>query len=267
MKMTGEQKLAAPRRRVWEALNNPEVLKQCIPGCQSLEKETDERLKATVTIKIGPISARFAGAVTLSELDPPNSYLISGEGQAGAAGFAKGSARVTLSDVGDDTLLTYEVDAEVGGRLAQVGGAIIDATAKQLAGVFFRRFGEIVGAPKAEAIESPGVAEDVQPGVVATTSPPAAQPSIAVAPPAAQPALRQSPLLWVLSVFLAALVGYLARGAEADGSGGWIVLLVGVIIAGLALVGFEFGRRTAPAVVTLDPAVVDLILGTKAQKP
>jgi carbon monoxide dehydrogenase subunit G len=109
MKMNGEQRIAAPRARVWEALNDPEVLRQCIPGCQSLEKEADDRLKATVQIKIGPIGARFNGAVTLSELDPPNSYVISGEGQGGTAGFAKGSARVSLTDEGDATHLTYSL--------------------------------------------------------------------------------------------------------------------------------------------------------------
>ena len=101
MKMNGEQLIAAPRARVWDALNDPEVLKQCIPGCQSLEKEADDRLKAVVAIKIGPIGAKFAGAVTLSELDPPNSYVISGEGQGGTAGFARGSAKVSLADEGD----------------------------------------------------------------------------------------------------------------------------------------------------------------------
>jgi carbon monoxide dehydrogenase subunit G len=241
MKMTGEQRLAAPRQRVWEALNDPEVLKQCIPGCQSLEKESDERLKATVAIKVGPIGARFNGAVTLSELDPPNSYLITGEGQGGAAGFAKGGARVRLADDGAGTLLTYDVDAEVGGRMAQVGGAIIDATAKQLAGVFFKRFGEIVAGPEAAA-PAAAAAKPTAPAAeppAAVIKSPVAAPAQSDATAAATP--ERSSLLWVLTVFLAAIAGFLAAGA---GSENWTALVVGGIVAGLALVGFEFGRRS-----------------------
>ncbi|CAN7379459.1 carbon monoxide dehydrogenase subunit G [Phenylobacterium sp. LjRoot225] len=156
MKMTGEQRIAASRQAVWEALNDPEVLKQCIPGCQSLEREADERLKATVAIKVGPIGAKFAGAVTLSDLDPPNAYRISGEGQGGVAGFAKGGAEVRLVDDEGATRLTYDVQAQVGGRLAQLGGAVIDATAKQLAGAFFKRFGEIVARPSEAAAAEQG---------------------------------------------------------------------------------------------------------------
>src|ERR1700743_1429612 len=140
MRMTGEQRIAAPRQKVWAALNDPVVLKQCIPGCQSLEKEADDRLKATLAIKVGPISARFAGNVTLTDLDPPNGYTISGEGQGGAAGFAKGGAKVRLSDDGAGTLLQYEVHAQVGGRIAQLGARLVDATAKQMADAFFDRF-------------------------------------------------------------------------------------------------------------------------------
>jgi carbon monoxide dehydrogenase subunit G len=242
MKMTGEQRLAAPRQRVWEALNDPEVLKQCIPGCQSLEKESDERLKATVAIKVGPIGARFNGAVTLSELDPPNSYLITGEGQGGAAGFAKGGARVRLADDGDGTLLTYEVDAEVGGRMAQVGGAIIDATAKQLAGVFFKRFGEIVAGPEAAAPAAAAAkpaAPAAEPPAAAVVNSPVATPALSGAPAAAT--AERSSLLWVFTVFLAAIAGYLAAGG---GSENWTALVAGGIVAGLALVGFEFGRRS-----------------------
>lgn len=155
MKMTGEQRIAASREQVWQALNDPDVLKQCIPGCQSLEWEGHGRLKASATIKVGPISAKFAGAVTLSDLDPPSAYTISGEGQGGAAGFAKGAAYVRLTDEDETTLLVYEVDAQVGGRLAQLGGAVIDATAKQLAGSFFKRFGEVVARPADAGLGQP----------------------------------------------------------------------------------------------------------------
>ncbi len=155
MDMTGEQKIAAPRQVVWEALNDPEVLKACIPGCQSLEKLSDSEMKASVTLVVGPVKATFAGSVTLSEMDPPNSYLISGNGSGGVAGFAKGHAKVSLVDDGEGTILSYTAKADVGGKLAQLGGRLIDATSKKLAGEFFNKFGEIVGPqPEADAAAS-----------------------------------------------------------------------------------------------------------------
>jgi carbon monoxide dehydrogenase subunit G len=140
MDMTGERRIPAPRPQVWEALNDPEVLKACIPGCDSMEKIGENELKATASIKIGPISAKFAGKVTLSEIDPPNGYTITGEGAGGVAGFAKGGATVALSDDGDGTLLKYDVKAQVGGKIAQLGARLIDATAKQMSDQFFDRF-------------------------------------------------------------------------------------------------------------------------------
>src|ERR1700681_1402944 len=126
--MTGEYRITAPRQRVWEALNDPTVLQQCIPGCEEIVKVSDVEWTAKVTAKVGPVSAKFAGKVTLSDLDPPNGYKISGEGTGGAAGFAKGGATVHLVDDGKGTLLTYTVDAHVGGKLAQIGSRLIDAT-------------------------------------------------------------------------------------------------------------------------------------------
>src|SRR5262249_38649620 len=121
-------------------------LKQCIPGCQSLDMSTPNEMTATVVLKVGPVKATFAGKVTLSDLDPPNSYRISGEGSGGIAGFAKGGATVKLSDDGADvTILSYEVDTQIGGKLAQLGGRLIDSTAKKLASEFFASFGEVVG--------------------------------------------------------------------------------------------------------------------------
>lgn len=145
--MTGEQRIAVSRWRAWEALNDPEVLKHCMPGCQGLERESAERMLATLAIKVGPIGARFTGAITLSDVDPPQAYTITLEGQGGTAGTVNGSARVQLAGEGGGTLLTYEVAANVGGRLAQLGGPIIDATAKQLANTFFKRFSERVAQP------------------------------------------------------------------------------------------------------------------------
>jgi carbon monoxide dehydrogenase subunit G len=151
---------------VWEALNNTDVLKLSIPGCETLEKLSDDQMKATAAIKVGPISARFTGKVQLTDIDPPNGYRISGEGQGGVAGFAKGGANVALTDDGADTLLSYQVNAQVGGKLAQLGGRLIDATAKQMADAFFDRFSKqvqaMVPAPVQAAPE--GAAPD---GVVA----------------------------------------------------------------------------------------------------
>jgi len=149
MDMTGERRIPAPRQVVWQALNDPEVLKLSIPGCDSLEKLTDTTMKAAAAVKIGPISARFAGTVQLSDIDAPNGYTISGEGQGGAAGFAKGGAKVRLSDDAAGTLLQYEVHAQVGGKIAQLGARLIDASAKQMADAFFDRFSARVAPAQA----------------------------------------------------------------------------------------------------------------------
>jgi carbon monoxide dehydrogenase subunit G len=165
MEMTGERRVAAPRQTVWSALNDPAVLKTSIPGCESLEKTSDTDMKATASVKIGPISARFTGKVQLLDLDPPNSYRIEGEGQGGVAGFAKGGAVVRLADDGAGTLLTYDVKAQVGGKIAQLGARLIDASAKQMADAFFTRFAAEVtasvqteGAAPSPAAAAPAVA-------------------------------------------------------------------------------------------------------------
>ena len=155
MDMTGERRIPAPRQRVWDGLNDPEVLRAAIPGCKTLEKVSDHDLKATAGVKIGPISASFTGKVQLLDLDPPNSYRIQGEGQGGVAGFANGGATVHLSDDGDFTLLKYEVKAQVGGKIAQLGTRLIDATAKQMADQFFDRFSAEVSAPVETAADGP----------------------------------------------------------------------------------------------------------------
>ncbi len=151
MDMTGERRIPAPRGVVWDALNDPDVLKASIPGCQSLEKLSDTEMKATAAVKIGPISARFNGNVQLSDLDPPKAYTISGEGQGGVAGFAKGGAKVNLDEEGSETILRYEVHAQVGGKIAQLGARLVDATAKNMADQFFDRFSNQVAQPPAEA--------------------------------------------------------------------------------------------------------------------
>jgi len=144
MKISGENIIAADQQTVWEGLNNPEILRQSIPGCESLQLVGENQFKATVTTRVGPIKAKFDGAVELSDLNPPHGYTLSGSGSAGAMGNAKGLARVTLVANGDGTTLTYDVDAEVNGKIAQMGSRLIKSTAGLLAGQFFRRFGEIV---------------------------------------------------------------------------------------------------------------------------
>ena len=147
MTMNGEYQLAVPPQTVWEKLNDPETLKACIPGCEELNKTSDTEFQAVATVKIGPVKARFKGRVTLSDLDPPNGYKISGEGEGGIAGFAKGGAVVALSDKEGGTLLTYNVEAQIGGKLAQLGQRLIAGAAKKMADDFFQKFAAAVGSP------------------------------------------------------------------------------------------------------------------------
>lgn len=229
MQMSGEQRIAAPREKVWAALNDPDVLRRSIPGCQSLDKESDTAMRAVVEVKIGPIGAKFNGAVTLSEIDPPSSYTITGQGQGGTVGSAKGGARVRLTPDGDATLLSYDVDAEVGGRLAQLGGPIIDATAKQLAAKFFRQFGA----------EVEGVSVPAAP--VASTVPAPTPAGIAAAAPGPAPvASAGTPWGWILAVVLALVAGYF-MGVSHIGQV-WL-LLVTILLIVVAAAGYEAGRR------------------------
>jgi len=210
MEMTGEYKIPAPRQQVWEALNDPEILAACIPGCQELNKESDTELSATVKSKVGPVSATFKGKVTLSDIDAPNGYKISGEGTGGVAGFAKGGAEVQLADDGDGTLLTYTATGQVGGKLAQIGSRLIDSTAKKMANEFFGKFAEVVGgdnaAPEASA------SADSAAATAAAEPTPAASPEAAPATPtapAAAPAQSGggiSPVVWVGGLIVAVVV-------------------------------------------------------------
>jgi carbon monoxide dehydrogenase subunit G len=147
MDMTGERRIPAPRQRVWQGLNDPEILKQCIPGCETIEKLSDTEFTAKVVARVGPVKANFAGKVTLSELDPPAGYTISGEGTGGVAGFAKGGAKVALEEEGGETILRYGVQAQVGGKLAQIGSRLIDGTARKMADDFFSKFAALVTPP------------------------------------------------------------------------------------------------------------------------
>ena len=140
MEITGEYRISASRVQVWEALNDPDVLRACIPGLENLDKKSDTEFAAVVTTKVGPVKVRFEGSVTLSDLDPPHGYQIVGEGQGGVAGFAKGTCQVSLGEEGEETLLRYRADAQVGGKLAQIGSRMISGVAKKTADDFFSAF-------------------------------------------------------------------------------------------------------------------------------
>jgi len=182
MEMTGEQLIPALQAEVWRGLNDPEVLKDCISGCESIEKLTDVEYTVVTTASIGPVKAKFRGKLRLADLDPPNSYSLSFDGQGGAAGFGKGSAKVTLATEAAGTRLSYAVKAQVGGKLAQLGSRLIDGVAKKMADDFFAAFNQKIAGP----------------------APAAAAPSAEAAPGAA-------PLWWVVAIIAAMfLLAYLS---------------------------------------------------------
>ncbi|HVJ43565.1 MAG TPA: SRPBCC domain-containing protein [Dongiaceae bacterium] len=164
MDMTGEYLIAAPRDAVWAALNDPEILKSCIAGCEELVRSADNEFTARVTAKIGPVKAGFGGKVTLSDIDPPNGYTITGEGQGGAAGFAKGSAKVFLQsqNEGRSTRLQYTAAAQIGGKLAQIGSRLVEGSAKKMADEFFAAFAARVGAPADATPQTPPLEEALE---------------------------------------------------------------------------------------------------------
>lgn len=157
MEMTGSQRIALPQQRVWDALNDPEILKACIPGCESVEKTADDEYRIALTAAVGPVKARFNGKLLLSNVNPPQSYTLSFEGSGGAAGFGKGSSEVRLVPEGSATLLEYSAKASVGGKLAQVGSRLIDGVARKMAEDFFARFNAAV-APAPAAGQAPAAA-------------------------------------------------------------------------------------------------------------
>jgi carbon monoxide dehydrogenase subunit G len=226
MDMTGEYRIAAARQKVWEALNDAEILKAAIPGCEELVKKSDTELEAKVTAKVGPVKAKFGGAVTLADLNPPESYTISGQGSGGAAGFAKGGASVYLTEDGDGTLLRYEAKAEVGGKLAQIGSRLIQGTAKKMADDFFGNFSRIVAeraapqpapaapaeAPAAKpATEKPAAAKPA-PAAVPRPTPPPPAPSRPAQAAAGRGGLAQSPWVWLAAIVVVLLLVALIFG-------------------------------------------------------
>jgi carbon monoxide dehydrogenase subunit G len=179
MDMTGEYRIPAPRDKVWAALNDPATLKASLPGCESLEKTGDNQFAATVIAKVGPVKAKFNGAVALSNINPPESYTIAGEGKGGAAGFAKGGADVRLAADGvDTTVLTYTAKADVGGKLAQLGSRLIDGTAKKMADEFFDNFArQVAGPPPQEEPAAPVAQAGAPEPAPVPTARPAAEPT------------------------------------------------------------------------------------------
>lgn len=234
MQMLGEQFIAASCQKVWEALNDPAVLRASIPGCQSLTKEADDRFAATVEVKVGPISARFKGVVTLTELNPPHSYVLLLEGNGGIAGTAKGAAKVRLSEANGGTLVAYEVEAQVGGRMAQLGGPIIDATAKQLATKFFSRFSEVVTGVSAAP---------------ATAATQVLVPAAAAATPASVPA----------PVYASTLPG------TNECASLWPGIAIGLLLILVAAAAFEYGRHSAAPMIMVDNAVLERLLQERPQ--
>jgi carbon monoxide dehydrogenase subunit G len=192
MEMTGEQRIALPQQKVWEALNDPQILKACIPGCESIEKVSDNEYKVAMTAAVGPVKAKFSGKLLLSDLNPPNSYSLAFEGSGGAAGFGKGTAQVSLQPEGNETLLTYKASATVGGKLAQIGSRLIDGVAKKMSDDFFARFNQTVATPAA--------AEPVA-GTPPADAAPAVQPSHGKAVPG---------WVWVVGAVLLMLVLFYA---------------------------------------------------------
>lgn len=213
MDMTGEFRIPAPRETVWKGLNDPEILKRSIAGCEELEKTSDTEFAAKVTAKVGPVKARFAGKVTLSDLDPPNGYTITGEGQGGAAGFAKGGAKVRLEPDGDGTLLKYTVNAAIGGKLAQIGARLIDGAARKMADDFFASFAANVASPTAAAeaaagTAAPAGAAPAGAAPAATGAPATPSPKPAEAPPVEVPAASEGirPWIWVGGLIIIAII-------------------------------------------------------------
>ena len=146
MEMSGEQLIPASQADTWAALNDPEILKACVPGCESIERLADNEYQMLMVARIGPVSAKFKGKLNLSDLNPPHSYAIAFEGQGGAAGFGKGSAQVQLAPGGEGTMLSYQVKANVGGKLAQIGSRLVDVAARKISQDFFNAFNEKMGS-------------------------------------------------------------------------------------------------------------------------
>lgn len=236
MEMTGEYRIAAPRAQVWAALNNPDILKASIPGCEALEMTSDTEMTAKVVTKIGPVKATFTGKVKLENINPPEGYTISGEGQGGVAGFAKGGADVKLTEDGAETVLAYTARAQIGGKLAQLGARLIDSTAKMMADQFFAKFSSIVAA---EAAPTETAATPPEPAGEPAEAGPLGEPAEAIAAladPVASVGASAASSATAASSSASAASRSEAQPASAAASSGlsWVVptvtLIVGIII-------------------------------------
>lgn len=214
MDFTGRYLIPAPPQVVWTALNDPQVLKTCIPGCQSIAKDDDSHFQAVATLKIGPVKATFKANIALAEMDPPHRCVLKGEGQGGVAGFARGEAEVLLAPEGDGTALSYTAKASVGGKLAQIGQRLIDGAARQIADDFFSRFAVSLTPPALNAEEAELIAIS-----------PEFAPEIAAPPPAGSEAADDE------------------ANAKREGAAPeiWVVGLIGVIVILLVLFGVTLG--------------------------
>jgi len=209
MELTGERRIPASQAATWAALNDPEVLKACIAGCESLERTGDDAFAAVVAVRVGPVSARFKGNLAMRDVQAPDRYTIEFEGQGGAAGFGKGSAEVSLTPEGDATLLRYAARAQVGGKMAQIGSRLVDAAAAKIAADFFTAFEARLTAPAAEP--EPGTGPEPEPEPAATD--PAVPPDADAASGSTRPA-GVRPQVLMLGVALAvAIVSYIAFAA------------------------------------------------------
>lgn len=279
MDMTGQQRIPASREIVWKALNDPAVLEACIPGCQELVKTSDTQMTATALIKVGPVTAKFQGAVTLSDLDPPNGYRIAGEGQGGVAGFAKGSAVVRLEQDGDSTILHYEVSAQVGGKLSQLGGRLIDATAKQMSGLFFRRFAEEIevqygGGQAQHSVSSAVSSSGASASAASSASRPQAirRPRPAPAPVDVTPGLFKHLKFAGVALLLSAVAAcwYLFGGALpnlAPNNGAHVSpdFTSGVLLLIVAAIGYLFGRQQT-GTIRVERDVIDQLAQTLTER-
>ncbi len=254
MNMTGEQRISASCQRVWEALNDPEILRASIPGCESLDKESNDRFTAAVQVKVGPIGARFKGIIALTEANPPNGYTLAMEGNGGMTGSVRAIAKVRLREDAGSTVIVYEVESQVAGRMAQLGGPIIDATARQLAGKFFGRFGEIVGG-----VSQPAGSARAQQGASPALS--AAEPTVLRR--AGSPPPGSLPMAWILATVVALLAGFLIGRSHSDAGSDWAGVAIGLLVIVVAGAAFEYGRRAAAPILIDREVLRQLISGLR----
>lgn len=240
MDMGGEVRIPAEREKVWAALNDADVLKACIPGCKTLDKQSDTEMTATVVSKIGPVKATFKGSVTLEDIVAPESYKIVGEGKGGVAGFAKGSAAVKLTEDGAETVLTYEAKAQVGGKLAQLGSRLIDSTARKMADEFFSTFSKEVGGAAAVELDE-GLMEEAK-SLAAEHAPETVAESVSEAVHEAEHKIEEAvhsaeeTVQKVVHTAEAEVETAAAKGAL-GGPVVWGLIALGVLILGLAVLG------------------------------